>query len=106
MSQPSTSIDEMSFSYELFVKLYCDRVELQPFGLVNLWNRYIIDEDEERHNFGHKGELGHGSGIQGLGMAIYWKHDLSLLWPISQLTEQCGLRSNDDLNQKTTDHLA
>ncbi|CAD5322029.1 unnamed protein product [Arabidopsis thaliana] len=55
MSQPSTSIDEMSFSYELFVKLYCDRVELQPFGLVNLWNRYIIDEDEERHNFGHKG---------------------------------------------------
>lgn len=38
MSQPSTSIDEMSFSYELFVKLYCDRVELQPFGLVNLGN--------------------------------------------------------------------
>jgi ubiquitin carboxyl-terminal hydrolase 36/42 len=28
----------MSFSYELFVKLYCDRVELQPFGLVNLGN--------------------------------------------------------------------
>jgi ubiquitin carboxyl-terminal hydrolase 36/42 len=40
-SQPSSSIDEMSFSYELFVKLYCDRVELQPFGLVNLGNRYV-----------------------------------------------------------------
>ncbi|EOA15025.1 hypothetical protein CARUB_v10028379mg [Capsella rubella] len=38
ISQPSRSIDEMSFSYELFVKLYCDRVELQPFGLVNLGN--------------------------------------------------------------------
>ncbi|XP_010444524.1 PREDICTED: ubiquitin carboxyl-terminal hydrolase 17-like isoform X2 [Camelina sativa] len=38
ISQPSSSIDEMSFSYELFVKLYCDRVELQPFGLVNLGN--------------------------------------------------------------------
>ncbi|EFH38679.1 predicted protein [Arabidopsis lyrata subsp. lyrata] len=34
---------------------------------------------------------------QGLGMATYWKHDLSLLWPISQLTEQCGLH---DLYQK------
>ncbi|XP_010484359.1 PREDICTED: ubiquitin carboxyl-terminal hydrolase 17-like isoform X1 [Camelina sativa] len=36
--QPSSSIDEMSFSYDLFVKLYCDGVELQPFGLVNLGN--------------------------------------------------------------------
>ncbi|ESQ31318.1 hypothetical protein EUTSA_v10003706mg [Eutrema salsugineum] len=38
LSQPSRSIDETSFSYEMFVKLYCDRVELQPFGLVNLGN--------------------------------------------------------------------
>ncbi|KFK28246.1 hypothetical protein AALP_AA8G491300 [Arabis alpina] len=38
LSQPSGSIDEMSFSYEIFVKLYSDRVELQPFGLVNLGN--------------------------------------------------------------------
>ncbi|CAN8264252.1 unnamed protein product [Cochlearia groenlandica] len=38
LSQPSCSIDEMSFSYELFVKLFCDRVELQPFGLANLGN--------------------------------------------------------------------
>ncbi|KAG7580617.1 Papain-like cysteine peptidase superfamily [Arabidopsis suecica] len=34
----------MSFSYELFVKLYCDRVEeLQPFGLVNLGNSCYAD---------------------------------------------------------------
>ncbi|EFH38741.1 hypothetical protein ARALYDRAFT_920658 [Arabidopsis lyrata subsp. lyrata] len=81
-----------------------------------------IDEDEERHNFGHKGgflcpfvpylpvlcilintyliiNIGWDMD-QGLGMATYWKHDLSLLWPISQLTEQCGLRSKDDLYQK------
>ncbi|CAE5965967.1 unnamed protein product [Arabidopsis arenosa] len=68
----------MSFSYDLlFVKLYCDhRVELQPYGLVNLGNSFprfticgvsavillgslitlgYIDEDEQRHNFGHKG---------------------------------------------------
>ncbi|EFH58612.1 predicted protein [Arabidopsis lyrata subsp. lyrata] len=33
------TFEEMSFSYEfLFVKLYCDRVELQPVGLVNLGN--------------------------------------------------------------------
>ncbi|CAH2043345.1 unnamed protein product [Thlaspi arvense] len=38
LSQPSSSINEMSFSYEMFVKLYCDRVELRPFGLVNLGN--------------------------------------------------------------------
>ncbi|KAF8081982.1 hypothetical protein N665_0854s0019 [Sinapis alba] len=37
-SQPSTSVNEMSFSYEMFVKLYSDRIELQPFGLVNLGN--------------------------------------------------------------------
>ncbi|CAH8374977.1 unnamed protein product [Eruca vesicaria subsp. sativa] len=37
-SQPSTSVNEMSFSYEMFVKLYRDRIELQPFGLVNLGN--------------------------------------------------------------------
>ncbi|KAG7580653.1 Papain-like cysteine peptidase superfamily [Arabidopsis suecica] len=43
MSQPSTSIHEMSFSYELFVKLYCDRVQLQPFGLVNLGNSCYAD---------------------------------------------------------------
>ncbi|CAL9219496.1 unnamed protein product [Arabidopsis halleri] len=43
MSQPSTSIHEMSFSCELlFVKLYCDRVELQPFVLVNLGNRVSL----------------------------------------------------------------
>ncbi|EFH58579.1 hypothetical protein ARALYDRAFT_896415 [Arabidopsis lyrata subsp. lyrata] len=81
-----------------------------------------IDEDEERHNFEHKGgflcpfvpylpvlcilintyliiNIGWDMD-QGLGMATYWKHDLSLLWPISQLTEQCGLRSKDDLYQK------
>ncbi|CAL9219415.1 unnamed protein product [Arabidopsis halleri] len=29
----------MSFSHDLlFVKFYCDRVELQPFGLMNLGN--------------------------------------------------------------------
>ncbi|VVB18128.1 unnamed protein product [Arabis nemorensis] len=38
LSQPAGSIDEMSFSYELFMRLYSDRVELQPFGLVNLGN--------------------------------------------------------------------
>ena len=32
---------------------------------------------------------------QGLDMAACWKHDLSLLWPVSQLTEQCRLCSND-----------
>ncbi|KAL0863157.1 hypothetical protein Bca101_042275 [Brassica carinata] len=37
-SQPSSSNNEMSFSYEMFVKLYRDRIELQPFGLVNLGN--------------------------------------------------------------------
>ncbi|CAN7101081.1 unnamed protein product [Brassica rapa subsp. narinosa] len=38
LTQPSTSVNEMSFSYEMFVKLYRDRIELQPFGLVNLGN--------------------------------------------------------------------
>ncbi|KAH0892391.1 hypothetical protein HID58_054820 [Brassica napus] len=38
LTQPSTSVNEMSFSYEMFVKLYRDRIELHPFGLVNLGN--------------------------------------------------------------------
>uniref|UniRef100_A0A1J3FCK5 ubiquitinyl hydrolase 1 n=1 Tax=Noccaea caerulescens TaxID=107243 RepID=A0A1J3FCK5_NOCCA len=38
VSQPEGEMNQMSFSYEMFVKLYCDRVELQPFGLVNLGN--------------------------------------------------------------------
>lgn len=38
LTQPSSSINEMSFSYEMFVKLYSDRIELHPFGLVNLGN--------------------------------------------------------------------
>ncbi|CAA0375583.1 unnamed protein product [Arabidopsis thaliana] len=37
---------------------------------------------------------------QGLGIATYRKHDLSLLWPISLFAEQCGLHSNNDLYQK------
>ncbi|WZY74382.1 hypothetical protein YC2023_006622 [Brassica napus] len=28
-------------------------------------------------------------------MDAYWKHDLSILWTVTQLTEQCRLRSND-----------
>ncbi|XP_033146489.1 uncharacterized protein LOC103828209 isoform X2 [Brassica rapa] len=32
---------------------------------------------------------------QGLDMDAYWKHDLSILWTVTQRTEQCRLRSND-----------